>query len=255
MKYNHIFWDWNGTLINDLQTSIDSINITLEKRGMPLMYKEKYFDTFCFPVENYYKKIGFDLEKDNYNALALEFIENYNEEVKKAKLQLHATEVIGKLAINGVNQYILSASEREILMKGLRKFGIDTFFTDIIALDDIYAKGKIDIAKEWFSKNKLDGKALMVGDTYHDYEVAQALNIDCVLYAGGHTQRKKLYDIGVPIINDYIELYDFIFDEETLKTINKKPNTAGADTGFINNYKSFYDDQKIYSKVDHKCDW
>lgn len=256
MKYNHIFWDWNGTLINDLQTSLDSLNVSLAKRNLPLMYRERYFDTFCFPVEDFYTKIGFDLAKESYETLADEFIYNYNKEVKKASLHSHAAEVIGKFAISGVNQYILSASEREILMNGLRKFGLVTFFNDIIALDNIYAEGKIDIAKEWFRKNNFSGKALMVGDTTHDYEVSRELNIDCILYAGGHTDMKTLYSIGVPVIRDYLELYDYVFDDDTLKSIKKsKQPMQNNDSSFVANYKSFYDDQKIYSKIDHKCDW
>lgn len=255
MNYKHIFWDWNGTLINDLQTSIDSLNTSLEKRNLPLMYKERYFETFCFPVEDYYKKIGFDLEKESYEVLAHEFIDNYNEEVKKAKLQAHSAQVIAKLAMNGVKQYILSASEKEILLKGLKKFGIETFFTDIIALDNIYAEGKIDIGKDWFEKNNFTEKALMVGDTYHDYEVATALGMDCILYAGGHTALKVLYSIGVPVITDYRDLYDYIFDAKTLDSLKNNKQKVSVDTQFINNYQNFYDDQKIFSKIDHKSDW
>lgn len=255
MKYRHIFWDWNGTLINDLVTSIDSLNVSLKKRNLPIMNKERYFENFTFPVEDYYKKIGFDLEKESYEKLADEFIANYNEEVKTAKLHNHAAEVIAKLAIYGIKQYILSASEREILMKGLKKFGLETFFTDIIALDNIYAEGKIDIGKEWFEKNNFTEKALMVGDTYHDYEVATALGMDCILYAGGHTALKTLYSIGVPIITDYRDLYDYIFDGETLASLKKNRKQFKADENFVNEYQTFYDDQKIYSKVDHKSDW
>lgn len=255
MKYKHVFWDWNGTLINDLQTSIDSLNVSLKKRNLPLMYRERYFETFCFPVEDYYKKIGFDLEKESYEKLADEFIENYNKEVKKASLQLHTSEVIAKLAINGVKQYILSASEKEILLKGLKKFGLETFFTDIIALDNIYAEGKIDIGRDWVKNNNFNEKALMVGDTYHDYEVATALNMDCILYAGGHTALKTLYSIGVPVITDYRELYNYVFEKETLSSIKKSKDNASGDDYFVNTYQTFYNDQKIYSKIDHKSDW
>ncbi|NLL56257.1 MAG: HAD family hydrolase [Clostridiales bacterium] len=255
MKYKHIFWDWNGTLIDDLQTSIDSVNVTLAKRNLPLMNKERYFETFSFPVEEYYKKIGLDLEKENYEELAHEFIDNYNKRVHEAKLQKHSAEVIAKFAMYGIKQYILSASEKEILLKGLERYGIATFFTDIIALDNIYAEGKIDIAKTWFEENNFDQKALMIGDTYHDYEVATALGMDCILYAGGHGALKALYTIGVPVITDYHQLYDYVFDECTLKEINKAKVKPNIDQAFIENYKNFYDDQKIYSKIDHKCDW
>ena len=34
MRYKHIVWDWNGTLLNDLWLCIESINFVLESRGM-----------------------------------------------------------------------------------------------------------------------------------------------------------------------------------------------------------------------------
>jgi len=102
IKYKYVFWDWNGTLIDDLTTSIDSLNVSLAKRNLPLMTRERYFETFCFPVEEFYRKIGFNLEKESYQILADEFIENYNIEVKKAKLHPHAAEVIATLALKAV---------------------------------------------------------------------------------------------------------------------------------------------------------
>jgi len=96
----------------------------------------------------------------------------------------------------------------------------------------------------------------MVGDTYHDYEVASALNLDCAMYTGGHTSLSHLCSIGVPVISDYRELYDLVFDGELLKSIKKADKKAvKEDKAFVNAYQSFYDDQKIYSKVDYKSDW
>lgn len=33
---------------------------------------------------------------------------------------------------------------------------------------------------------------LMVGDTIHDAEVADALGFDCILFAGGHNNEERL---------------------------------------------------------------
>jgi phosphoglycolate phosphatase len=252
MKYQNVFWDWNGTLINDLETSINSVNISLEKRGLPKITKNTYFNEFCFPVSKFYEVIGFDLKKESYETLANEFIFYYNQEVKKASLHPHASEVLGKLAINGVKLFILSASEKQILIHGLKKFGIDTLFSDLIALDNVYASGKIGIAKEWFNNNNIEGKSLMIGDTFHDYEVAQALNMDCILFTGGHTDREKLKELDVKLIDSYTELYDYVFDDELKDNNYCKMNKNTQQ--FVDSYKSFYDDIKT-SRVDHLSDW
>ena len=46
MRYKHIVWDWNGTLLNDLWLCIESINFVLESRGMSQVDKESYKSIF-----------------------------------------------------------------------------------------------------------------------------------------------------------------------------------------------------------------
>ena len=64
MKYKHIIWDWNGTLIDDRRFCIDIMNEVLKKRQMETMTEEWFLDNFCFPVKDYYLKLGFNFEKE-----------------------------------------------------------------------------------------------------------------------------------------------------------------------------------------------
>ena len=43
------------------------------------------------------------------------------------------------------------------------------------------------------------GKTLMVGDTLHDAEVAEALGFGVCLYSGGHNSRERLRTKGMVI--------------------------------------------------------
>ena len=42
MKYKHIFWDWNGTLLNDAHVSFEAVNLMLDKRGLPRIKKQDF---------------------------------------------------------------------------------------------------------------------------------------------------------------------------------------------------------------------
>ena len=66
MRYKHIVWDWNGTLLNDLWLFIESINFVLESRGMSQVDKESYKSIFTFPVIKYYEHLGFDFSKEKF---------------------------------------------------------------------------------------------------------------------------------------------------------------------------------------------
>ena len=69
MKYKHIIWDWNGTLLNDLTLCVDLLNVSLEKRKLPEMTEEKYRKKFLFPIKTFYESIGFDFSKEDFTLV------------------------------------------------------------------------------------------------------------------------------------------------------------------------------------------
>ena len=66
---DHVIWDWNGTLLNDVPHAIDTINFLLEPRGLPLMSIERYREIFGFPIRRYYETLGFDLQAESFARL------------------------------------------------------------------------------------------------------------------------------------------------------------------------------------------
>ena len=78
MRYKHIVWDWNGTLLDDLWLCIESINFVLESRGMSEVDKESYKSRFTFPVIKYYEHLGLDFSKEKFpNAGFLNYYRRY----------------------------------------------------------------------------------------------------------------------------------------------------------------------------------
>ena len=77
MRYKHIIWDWNGTPLDDRWLCIEAIINTLTKRNMNTITDNEYVELFCFPVKDYYKKLGFrkgdfpNSEKYSMEAMSL----------------------------------------------------------------------------------------------------------------------------------------------------------------------------------------
>ena len=61
-----IIWDWNGTLLDDVDIYVDTINVLLAKYKKKPISKEYYKKLFTFPVQNYYSKLGFDIDVRGY---------------------------------------------------------------------------------------------------------------------------------------------------------------------------------------------
>ena len=51
MEYKNVVWDWNGTLLDDVKISVDTINVMLERKHLGKLTVEEYRSIFGFPVK------------------------------------------------------------------------------------------------------------------------------------------------------------------------------------------------------------
>ena len=87
MKYKNIIWDWNGTIVDDAYLFVDIMNKTLQKHNLSLINLTKYRSSFCFPIQKYWKKLGFVFDKNSFNALNEQFIFDYSQRMFEPNLQ------------------------------------------------------------------------------------------------------------------------------------------------------------------------
>ncbi len=207
--HKQIIWDWNGTLWNDTWLCVEINNHMLERRGLPPITIETYRDKLCFPVTEYYCQLGFDYETDPYPQLAEEFIEEYHRRRFECELHPEARALVGFFQGLELSQAVLSAYEQKALLEATDFFELTDRFTDVIGLNDIYAAGKVENGKQYIAGLNIDpADVLFIGDTLHDFEVAEAMGVSCALVAGGHNSRARLETSGVPVFDSLSELRD-----------------------------------------------
>lgn len=210
LSYSHVFWDWNGTILNDMECCMSIENEMLVKQGKkPIGSLEEYRSIFGFPIIDFYKKMGFDLEKYKFEDLSQVFISAYEKKVLECNLYNYSKEIFEIFRNNGVKQIILSASEVNKLHRDVEYFKVNKYFHEILGISDIYAKSKAHIGIEYVNKNN-PKKALFIGDTIHDFEVAQLMGIDALLVADGHQGYEILKGTGAMVIENLEELYNII---------------------------------------------
>jgi len=209
MNYSHILWDFNGTILNDVNIGVESANILLERHGLNVLKSiDEYRSVFGFPIIDYYRRLGFDFSKTPYNELAVEWVEIYNSLSDKAFLYEGVTQLLTLIKNSGTKQLILSATELKMLTKQLKSLGIYGYFDEVLGTGDIYAYSKKDIAINWANKISPNNPVL-IGDTVHDFEVANAAGFDCILIANGHEPKSSLLktdSVVVDTIKDIIDL-------------------------------------------------
>jgi phosphoglycolate phosphatase len=203
----YIVWDWNGTLLNDIDISIEVMNIMLHKRGINKMDSERYLEIFGFPVREYYVTLGFNLESESFEELAVEFIDTYLGELEKASLFEDALPVLERLKKKGFCHLLLSAMEQNSLLRNVIYLQADKVFDDIVGSFDMEAYGKFDVASELKEDYDLTKEnAILIGDTLHDKEIADQLELNCLLLSTGHQAKHRLEEAGVPIFDSLEEI-------------------------------------------------
>ncbi|MGI6343068.1 MAG: HAD family hydrolase [Bacteroidales bacterium] len=205
-----IIWDWNGTLLDDVEISIMCINKMLQKRNLPLLTTDGYRRIFTFPVKEYYEKAGFDFEKEDWTTVAVDYIESYFKEAYSCNLHKHAVEVLEFFRKNNRRQVIISAMQNQALNAMVKDYGISEYFDEILGIQDHYANSKQQIVENFIKRVGEGNKIIFIGDTLHDAEIARSFGLDAILFSKGHQNYERLQATGFRIINSLMELENYL---------------------------------------------
>ena len=189
-----ILWDYNGTILDDAQLTLDVENQLLAQRGMKGNYSmDAYRDLFCFPVLDYYRKLGYTFETETFDDVAREFHRLYAEGFSSCGCVDGVREKLEESRQKGYRNVIISASRQDKLEEQVESLGLRSCFTDLIGIDNLLAGSKVEQAKAWMAKTGTDPETChMIGDTLHDLETSLAIGVQhCTLVAQGH----QAYDV------------------------------------------------------------
>ena len=204
----HIIFDWNGTLVDDAFVFVDILNVLLAQNGLDAINKKTYRDLFCFPIKNFYKKIGLDVSEKAFLNLKNTFVTEYNKRRYTPKLFSNTKKTLQRLTTNNINLYLLSASHQNTLDDLVKYYCINNFFNKISGVDNYIADGKIINGHRMLENiGCMHEDVVLIGDTDHDLEVANSLKIDCILLSAGHQSKKRLQSISNNVIHALEDLF------------------------------------------------
>ncbi len=201
MRYRHVIWDWNGTILDDSWLCVEILNNSLARRGLKTVTLKEYQQRFGFPVQQYYESLGFDFSRETFHDVSVDFHAYYSARRFECKMQQGVLETLEALKQMGITQSVLSAYEQSMLEQVIDHYGLRKYFTQLVGMNDIYAASKVDNGRLLVrGLTCLPSQVLLVGDTIHDWEVARQIGVDCVLFPGGHQTIERLQTCGVKII-------------------------------------------------------
>lgn len=188
----HILWDWNGTLLDDTQAALDTLNIMLARRGRSAIGMKFYRDHFSFPVRPFYDTIGMSVPDDEWDALAQEYHDTYHS--LPYGLNRDAFAALELVRAEGAGQSVISALHQRFLDEETAGLGVARYMDYVYGTDNLDGGSKLARARELLSRLVRSGSdaIVLIGDSIHDFEVARDLGVACVLYSGGSHSRARL---------------------------------------------------------------
>ena len=194
----YILWDWNGTLLDDIDAEVGSLNAMLTKRGRSPVTVEFFREHFAFPARRFYELVGMDVPDSEWEALAQEYHDTYHTLSYGLNRGAFAALRLAKRKCRG--QSVISALHQLYLDLETNRYGVQSYMDHVYGTDNLDGGTKLARAHELMGVLQASSAAsslsrssfVLIGDSIHDKEVADSLGIRCVLYSGGSHSRARL---------------------------------------------------------------
>ena len=188
----YLLWDWNGTLLDDVAAEVASLNSMLVRRGRNPVTLDFFRENFSFPARRFYELVGMNVPDGEWEALAREYHETYH--AQRYALNGDAIAALEFAAAECPGQSVISALHQRYLDLETRRFGVAGYMDRVYGVDNLDGGSKLDRAHELLGElgSSRRGGFVLIGDSVHDHEVAEALGIGCVLFSGGSHSRPRL---------------------------------------------------------------
>lgn len=210
MRPLHIVWDWNGTLLDDLDIVIESLNVGTARFGVDPIDHDGYRDHFTRPVRGFYESL-FDrpVSDMEWAQLNKSFHDEYEARAERATLTTGARETIDRVVELGWSQSLLSMSMHDHLLEIVALHGIADRFVSIDGLPNATGGLKARHLETHLAKLQREPTTvLLIGDTPDDAMAARGVGAGIVLYDGGSHHLDALHALGAPVAGTLEEALD-----------------------------------------------
>jgi len=199
-----VFWDWNGTLVNDAPALCDSFNRVLQTRGIEPISLDRYREISQHPVQSMYEEMGLDFERHSFQEIAEEWHRHYYDRAPEIQLHHDSLTTLQALQLRGARQMVLSALPKDVLVHSVRSHSVEAFFEHVVGIHHNRADTKVAEGVSLLRRLGVKGTDVtVIGDSSHDVEVARELKANCILVARGAESRGRLEAHGFPVLESF----------------------------------------------------
>src|SRR5512136_871124 len=181
----HVVWDWNGTLFDDLEIVVASVNVSLRSIGAPPIDVEGYRAVYQRPLHRFYEALlGRPVLPDEMAAIDRDFHDAYHALLDQARLTVDARSAVDLVAARGQTQSVLSMWWHDRLVPAVRYFGLEDF---MLAVDghrgppgdskERHLGRHVDQLLRLYPRRVRREGVCVVGDVTDDADAARAVGV------------------------------------------------------------------------------
>ncbi|MCL2468697.1 MAG: HAD family hydrolase [Alphaproteobacteria bacterium] len=194
-----VVFDWNGTLINDTWLTWRAVNEILVTLGGRAISEEQYKAAYRMPLKAMYQELGLSrrIIEEQEEIVFKIFGDVYQSLVHKTTLHEGTRETLHYLKKQEHKSLILSNHNRPCIERQLKRFGLETYFDEVLAnapdeyKNIMHKAGKKDRLDDWLKRHKCYG-GIVVGDSPEEMDIALQHGFTSVAVESGCCLRETL---------------------------------------------------------------
>jgi phosphoglycolate phosphatase-like HAD superfamily hydrolase len=200
----HLVWDWNGTLLDDIEAVVGATNAAFAELGFEQITLEQYREWYCVPITRFYERLlGRIPTPAEWQRMDDSFHRHYTVRRAACELAAGADAVLLAWQQTGRSQSLLSMYGHEELVPLVRSFGIESRFLRVDGRTGPSGGSKIEHMVRHLKS--LEGvqarRTVVIGDAVDDATAAAHVGARAVLYTGGSHSPASLRRAGVPVVD------------------------------------------------------
>lgn len=214
-KYSLLVFDWDGTLIDSKAQIVNCMQATISSLELDERTDKQISDIIGLGLEeairSLYPEVSAEVIKQTAQAYREHFL---TKDKTPSPLFDGAKEVLNTLRDSGYDLAVATGKSRRGLDKGLIDTGLESYFPITRCADETRSKPHPQMLEEILVDfNTEASKALMIGDSEYDLQLANNTKVDALAVSYGvHGLMRLLKEAPIGFIDDIKQLPQWLTD-------------------------------------------
>ncbi len=209
MKYELVVFDWDGTLMNSISHIVNSLQYSMSQLDIEVLSDTRTKDVIGLGMREAIETLFPQHQSEKFIAdFTRHYRDHFLDEKIKTELFPGAKSTLDALINSNISLAVATGKGRQGLDRVLRDTNLSSYFVSSRCADETKSKPHADMLLEILDELDLGAdKALMIGDTVYDLEMAANAKVDSIGVTYGVHTVERLNEHGpISLINDIRDL-------------------------------------------------